>query len=174
MSTQLVALRCPNCKTALSAQSEQRLFLCAKCPTAVEATKEGLVSYPALFAEGKGDYHLWWRFEAEVAITKFSATQPAATPYGTVDGEKTLLAVFLIPADETSIHACYRSALDAKQAPAAPRSDATVQGGELSRSAAEQIARQVFLTHVAQADGEVHCLDFTLRVKSTEVLVQSK
>lgn len=172
----LVALRCTACQTPLVARPADRLCLCSKCATAIEVTPAGLVAYPVTFGGGSGAYTLWWRLEGEVAIPKFSATRPAQTPFGTVDAGRTLPAIFAIPAGAETIGACYRAALAERPAkvakPSPRRADATVEPAHLLRVAAEQVARQVFLTHVARAEGQVRFLDFAVTIASASVLAR--
>ncbi len=170
----LIALRCPTCKAALACEPRRVLCLCPACPTAVEVTRDGLVGYEATFEKGSGPYQLWWRLDAAIAIDKFAATKPATTPFGTADASRTLTGAFLIPANADSIGACYRAALEQKKPPASAPRDATsvATAARLSRQGAEQVARQVFLTHVARAEGKVHYLDFVITVTKASVIAR--
>ena len=72
----------------------------------------------------------------------------------------------------------YRAALSAsgsrqpRESSGGQRSGA-VRGGVYSGRAADQIARQLFLTLVARADGKVHHIEFDLELAERAVLVRS-
>lgn len=171
----LIALRCPACKGALECEPRRVLCLCPACPTAIEVTRDGLVAYEAAFEPGKGPHALWWRLDASIAVAKLAATRAPTTPFGTAREGQTLTGTFVIPANADSIGACYRAALEEKRPPATgPRGDIVASAARLSKTGAEQVARQVFLTHVARAEGKVHYLDFAITVTKASVLARPR
>ena len=168
----LVALKCPGCQTPLVAHPGELLFACPRCPTAVEGGADGLTTLPLGFESGDRP---WWSLAGRAKVRQFAATRAAETPFGDVaHPNQTLPVRFLIPADARPITEVYRAALDAVgHRPANGDRSGTVRGGVYSQRAAEQIARAIFLTLVARADGKVHNIEFDLELPDRSVLVRS-
>jgi hypothetical protein len=169
----LLALRCPKCEAPLPARDPEVLFLCPQCPTAVEATGDGLTAHALEFHGDGARYEPWWRLDATIHIKKFSATKNARTPFGEVREGATLPVQILVPAGDRHIGDAYRAALAATALSTGPRQGGSAAGGVLHRAEAEKIARHVFLTHVARAEGQVHHLEFDLIVSGCAVVARS-
>jgi hypothetical protein len=167
----LVPLKCPRCQAALPARPGELLFCCPKCPTAVEGADEALTPLPLHFESGDRP---WWSLVGQAQVKLFSATHSARTPLGTVErAGQTLPVRFLVPADARPIHETYRAALDAVGTTHAEGARAGApKGGIYGRRAAEQIARQIFLTLVARADGKIHHIEFALELPDASIVIR--
>lgn len=169
----LIALRCPKCQEPLPAHPGEVLFVCAKCPTAVDASAGALMAYALHF---EGGAHPWWQLAGTAHVKQFVATQSARTPLGTVTtSTKTLPVRFLVPADDRPIAEAYRAALaSVTHTPAPVARSGSAKNGIISRADAEAIARQVFLTLVARADGKVHFIDFSLELPERAIVLRAE
>jgi hypothetical protein len=168
----LVPLKCPRCQSPLPARPGEVLFFCPKCPTAVEGADGALAPLPLHFEAGDRP---WWWLVGQAQVRQFAATRSARTTFGTVERAGQKLPVrFLIPADARPIHETYRAALDAAGSAHSEgaRPASAVKGGVYGRRAAEQIARQIFLTLVARADGKIHHIEFALELPDASIVVR--
>jgi hypothetical protein len=177
----LARLRCPACQEHVAGDVRaDRLFLCTTCPTALELGPQDARGWPLHFVAGGGAqdrYRPWWQLVAKVKVSRFAATEAAMTPWGEVkvDAQTTLSATFQVPAFAQAIRKAYEEALARAEQKAEREErnpDRLLSGGTYDRRAAEQIARQVFLTAVARAPGKVHQLEMTLEVSECVVLAR--
>ncbi len=176
--TRLVALVCPGCKTPFEPTHLERacVFACLHCPTAVEVTRASLQAYPVHAATGEATAGLYWALAGHMTVNRFAASEPAATPLGTVSHKgQTLKFAFDVPISDLGIalaltSTAQRATTPLVPAPWTPDPAREPRQGSLGRADAERIAHQVWVKLITRADGSIHQLDVSIGVTACVVL----